>query len=94
MTHKSLLRALTIVVLGGALLTACKGKQQQSAQQTPAAFKTVKVKAEDRTIETKYSATIRGRQDIQVLPYFRLRISLRLYARLHSSCVHFRRSLL
>ena len=68
MTHKSLLRALTIVVLGGALLTACKGKQQQSAQQTPAAFKTVKVKAEDRTIETKYSATIRGRQDIQVLP--------------------------
>jgi membrane fusion protein (multidrug efflux system) len=28
----------------------------------------VKVKAENRTIETKYSATIRGRQDIQVLP--------------------------
>lgn len=47
---------------------ACGGKKQQSQQQAPAEYKTVKVKAEDRTIDTKYSATIRGRQDIQVLP--------------------------
>ena len=68
MTHKTLFRALTIVTLGCALLSACKGNQQQGAQQAPTAFKTLKVKAEDRTIDTKYSATIRGRQDIQVLP--------------------------
>ena len=62
------LQALFIAAFGVLLLTACKGKQQQSAANTPLEYKTIKVKAEDRTIETKYSATIRGRQDIQVLP--------------------------
>lgn len=50
-----------------ALLTAC-GNKQAGQQAAPVAYKTIKVKAEDRTIDTKYSATIRGRQDIQVLP--------------------------
>ena len=59
--------ALT-ALLGTALLSSCGGKQQQGQQNAPVAYKTVKVKAEDRTIDTKYSATIRGRQDIQVLP--------------------------
>lgn len=68
MSTKSQVRALVSLALCGALLGACKGKQQQSAQQDPVAYKTIKVKAEDRTIDTKYSATIRGRQDIQVLP--------------------------
>lgn len=62
------LQALFIAAFGVLLLTACKGKQQQSMANTPLEYKTIKVKAEDRTIETKYSATIRGRQDIQVLP--------------------------
>ena len=61
-------KALFMAAFGMLLLTACKGNQQQSAANTPVEYKTVKVKAEDRTIETKYSATIRGRQDIQVLP--------------------------
>lgn len=61
-------KALIIAALGMLLLTACKGKQQQGPANTPVEYKTVKVKAEDRTIDTKYSATIRGRQDIQVLP--------------------------
>ncbi len=59
---------LLAVAFGMTLLISCKGNQQQSATNTPVAYKTLKVKAEDRTIDTKYSATIRGRQDIQVLP--------------------------
>ena len=56
-------------LVGTVLLSSCGGKGQQSQRQAaPVAYKTVKVKAEDRTIDTKYSATIRGRQDIQVLP--------------------------
>ena len=50
------------------LLASCGGKMQQGASNDPIAYKTLKVKAEDRTIDTKYSATIRGRQDIQILP--------------------------
>lgn len=61
----------TFIVAAGfaALLSACGGKKQQQQQMGgPVEYKTMKVKAEDRTIDTKYSATIRGRQDIQVMP--------------------------
>ena len=58
-----------VVALAGiALLASCGGKQQQQRANAPVAYKTIKVKAENRTIDTKYSATIRGRQDIQVMP--------------------------
>ncbi len=59
--------AFLAVATGMTMLASCGGNKQQSAN-TPIAYKTVKVKAETRTIDTKYSATIRGRQDIQVLP--------------------------
>ncbi len=65
---KSIGLLATIAVM--AVLSSC-GKQQQQSQSAanmPKAYKTIKVKADDRTIDTKYSATIRGRQDIQVLP--------------------------
>lgn len=67
---KSNLKSIALVaLLGTVLLSSCGGKKQQAQGMTgPIAYKTVKVKAEDRTIDTKYSATIRGRQDIQVLP--------------------------
>ena len=58
-----------VALIGLVLLQSCSSKQQQQGKASkPVAYKTVKVKAEDRTIDTKYSATIRGRQDIQVLP--------------------------
>ncbi|MCR5181330.1 MAG: efflux RND transporter periplasmic adaptor subunit, partial [Bacteroidaceae bacterium] len=61
--------ALT-ALLGTILLASCgdKKQQSQSAATGPIAYKTIKVKADDRTVDTKYSATIRGRQDIQVMP--------------------------
>lgn len=68
MTRKTNFRAFLAIALAGTLLCACAGKQQQGAQQAPVEYQTIKVKPEDRTIDTKYSATIRGRQDIQVLP--------------------------
>ena len=60
--------ALFVAAISMLLFTSCGSKTQQGQQQAPIAYKTIKVKAEDRTIDTKYSATIRGRQDIQVLP--------------------------
>ena len=60
--------ALFVAALSSVLFTSCGKQGQQGPQQAPIAYETMKVKAEDRTIDTKYSATIRGRQDIQVLP--------------------------
>ncbi len=60
--------AATLALTGITLLASCSKKQQGQQSLGPTAFQTIKVKAEDRTIATKYSATIRGRQDIQVLP--------------------------
>lgn len=52
--------------LAGMVLLAGCGQKQQSL---PAAnFKTMKVEAKTVTLESKYSATIRGRQDIDVYP--------------------------
>ena len=48
-------------------LSSCGGKTQQ--QQMPSAnFETMSVSTQDVTMTTKYSATIRGRQDIEVYP--------------------------
>jgi len=48
-------------------LSSCSGKKTQ--QQMPSAnFKTMTVTTQDVTMTTKYSATIRGRQDIDILP--------------------------
>ena len=49
-----------------ALLSSCGEKQQQ--QESVVKFKTTKVSKKDVTLESKYSATIRGRQDIEVYP--------------------------
>ena len=49
------------------LLSSCSGKKAQ--QQMPSAnFKTMTVNTKEVTMTTKYSATIRGRQDIEVYP--------------------------
>lgn len=64
-TLKTIGASLALVSL--VLLPSCSSKQQ-TRQAAPMAYKTIKVKAEDRTINTKYSATIRGRQDIQIVP--------------------------
>jgi len=60
--------AILAMAISVTMFTSCGGKKQQGASNDPIAYKTIKVKAEDRTIDTKYSATIRGRQDIMVLP--------------------------
>ncbi|MGN0233392.1 MAG: efflux RND transporter periplasmic adaptor subunit [Bacteroidaceae bacterium] len=50
-----------------AMLSSCGNKQQQGAMPS-AVYKTTKVTKSDVTINQKYSATIRGRQDIEVYP--------------------------
>ncbi len=49
------------------LLSSCGGKQQQRTTPTPE-FKIGKAEKKDITLAQKYSATIRGRQDIDVYP--------------------------
>ena len=49
------------------ILGSCSGKKSQ--QQMPSAnFETMKVATKDVTMFSKYSATIRGRQDIDIMP--------------------------
>ena len=48
------------------LFSSCGGKQQRAAAVPD--FKTCKVEKRDITLTQKYSATIRGRQDIDVYP--------------------------
>ncbi|MBQ8051236.1 MAG: efflux RND transporter periplasmic adaptor subunit [Bacteroidaceae bacterium] len=49
------------------LLSACGGEKKQQASSV-VSFKTTKVKKQDLTLNSKFSATIRGRQDIEVYP--------------------------
>lgn len=53
-------------IVGLAVLTSCGKKQQQ--QMPSAVYKTVKVSTQTIQLDTEYSATIRGRQDIDVYP--------------------------
>lgn len=58
---------VTLSLALAAILGSCSGKKTQ--QQMPSAnFETMKVTTKDVTMTTKYSATIRGRQDIDVYP--------------------------
>lgn len=67
-----MVKNLNIMALSAAaammlMLSSCNGKKTQ--MQMPAAnFETMKVETKDVTMSTKYSATIRGRQDIEVYP--------------------------
>ena len=65
MKKSTLFVTLSLVVI--ALLSSCSGNKAQ--QQMPTAnFKTMKVTTRDVTMTTKYSATIRGRQDVDIMP--------------------------
>jgi membrane fusion protein (multidrug efflux system) len=55
-----------LAIAASAVLASCGGKKQQ--QVPSATFKTTKVGRQDVTLETKYSATIRGRQDVDIYP--------------------------
>lgn len=48
-------------------LTGCNDKKQQGAASTKN-YETMKVKTDSLTLSTRYSATIRGRQDIEIYP--------------------------
>lgn len=63
---KNVKNMMFAALAGVVVLTGC-GKKEQGG--LPAAnFKTMKVEAKTVTMEDKYSATIRGRQDIDVYP--------------------------
>lgn len=54
-----------VALVASAMLVSCGKKQQQTPSAT---FKTIKVGRQNVTLETKYSATIRGRQDVDIYP--------------------------
>ena len=58
---------MTLSLITMAYLSSCSGNKTQ--QQMPSAnFKTMTVQTQEVTMTTNYSATIRGRQDIEVYP--------------------------
>ena len=57
--------ALTALTIG---MSSCGNKQEGEAQTPGIVYKTVKVERSSMTLPTKASATIRGRQDIEVYP--------------------------
>jgi membrane fusion protein, multidrug efflux system len=59
--------AMAIALTAG-LLTSCNKQQQQQQQMPTGTYKTMSVTAQDRQLENTYSATIRGRQDIEIYP--------------------------
>ena len=61
----ALIMALLLTAM--TLLCSCGGKKEQRAMPTPD-FKVGKAEKKDITLNQKYSATIRGRQDIEVYP--------------------------
>lgn len=64
---KKLMTVLATAVTAMAVLSSCGNKQQQGVMPS-AVFKTTKVTKSDVTLTEKYSATIRGCQDIEVYP--------------------------
>lgn len=65
--RKYILFAMTATLAVVSLLSSCGGKKEQQAAAV-VEFKTTKVAKENITLDAKYSATIRGRQDIEVYP--------------------------
>lgn len=57
---------LGIWLVAATLLSGCG--QQQKRQTPSAVYKTLKVEKQDITLDSKYSATIRGRQDVNIYP--------------------------
>ena len=57
---------LITAVVGIAALTSCGSKQQR--QMPSAVYETMVVKPQNLTIDSKYTATIRGKQDIEIYP--------------------------
>lgn len=55
-----------VAIAASTMLTSCGNQKQQ--QLPSATFKTIKVGRQDVTLESKYSATIRGRQDVEIYP--------------------------
>lgn len=64
--RKNMKLVMASVLVATAVLSSCGEKKQQG--QTTVEFKTTKVAKQDLTLDSKYSATIRGRQDIEVYP--------------------------
>ena len=58
---------VTLSLTAMVLLGSCGGNKKQQTMPTPV-FKTAKAEKKDITLLQKYSATIRGRQDIEVYP--------------------------
>ena len=55
-----------VAMTASVMLASCGNKQQM--QMPTATFKTTNVSRKDITLENKYSATIRGRQDVDIYP--------------------------
>lgn len=65
--HKDMRKdiAFAFLLLSAFALASCKGKQEQDARSP---YPTMVVKRDSRSLDSHYSATIRGRQDVEIYP--------------------------
>ena len=71
MRKKNLFFQCVSVALFAATLTGCSskgGEQQNAAGQQQTAYQFLTVEKGERTLDQAYSATIRGRQDVAIMP--------------------------
>jgi membrane fusion protein (multidrug efflux system) len=64
---------VALIILGGAVLSSCGGKNDKAAQGAAAAnqvkdFKVLQVQPRDATLNTEYPASIQGQQNIEIRP--------------------------
>ena len=57
-------RVFTFFLLALVAFTSCKEEQKQP----PSSYPTMTVKKESRYLDSRYSAAMRGRQDIEIYP--------------------------
>lgn len=57
--------AITMLAIGNSLISC---QQQTTTTATGSGYKTMQVTTTDRTLESSFSATIRGRQDVEIIP--------------------------
>ncbi len=50
------------------MTTACKDKPQQSPSETGSGYKTMEIATSSKTFSTSYSASIKGKQDVEIRP--------------------------
>lgn len=66
MKVKTIIQCVTVAIL--MMATACKNKSQQPPSENGSGYKTMEIATSSKTFSTGYSASIKGKQDVEIRP--------------------------